>query len=457
MMKRVSIAAALLLATSGAVFAVDCETSGPVGQQQSFNTNDLSTTPLTVDSSVPTISANCTITDALPEGTAGRFVVYKVDMRPEFIDLNDDGTAVIVLTYTGEGVTKTLEFREGTPEFATITQKYAALDPANGFNGSYTMEITDGEGAAFLDEIILTMGWTTMSEQKDSFNQIGQQQLGLVTHLDGMSTLLTGGNLSLEGADEVAVMGGFGSYMVGVTGRMNLADGFSLLGGVSLVDFAMPGAGASGINGALAVRYVEPAGSAMRMFGEAGAQVGALNMNLSRSYYDSLTFSDDYDATSTGSGLLGAIYVRGGVLLEPMADNEVVISASLKQSALGLSDFTEADPDANPNFFVADLNGSTTTVTTIKTGVDWTTKLTDEVDLTASGHVGAAFGSGVSGEVFGVGTVTGDAQSTLFAQYGLRLGWELAPGSKIDGFVQGTTGTNIGTHAQVGAAYRLSF
>lgn len=95
--------------------------------------------------------------------------------------------------------------------------------------------------------------------------------------------------------------------------------------------------------------------------------------------------------------------------------------------------------------------------TTVKVGADWTTQLAADVDLTTSLAVGSTMGSGAAADVFAVGTVTGSPQSTLFAEYGLRLGWEPNPNSRIDGFVLGSTGSGIGTHAQIGAAYHQSF
>ena len=62
-----------------------------------------------------------------------------------------------------------------------------------------------------------------------------------------------------------------------------------------------------------------------------------------------------------------------------------------------------------------------------------------------------------SAYILGGGTTTGGYSNTIFAEYGLGLGWEVAPGSTIEGFLQGSTGTNIGTHAQIGAAYRMKF
>jgi hypothetical protein len=53
--------------------------------------------------------------------------------------------------------------------------------------------------------------------------------------------------------------------------------------------------------------------------------------------------------------------------------------------------------------------------------------------------------------------VTGSAQSVVFTEYGLRLGWDVAQDARLDGFIQGTTGAGIGTHAQIGAGYHQTF
>ncbi len=451
-MKRIALVLGAAFVTTGPVLAADCDAGAPViGSTQTFSPAGA----LDVFSGGST-NESCSISGALPSTGADRYVVYSTDIRGSAY-VNDDSSSVS-LKRDGLGESKTTT-HSGLTELDTfvVTDRYAAgLGYAGGFDGSYETSLS-GDGELYIDDITLTMAWTTMADQKDSFTQLAQGQAGIVTHLDGMTGLLTGGNLALEGDNEVGLLGGIGSYMVGATARANLAEGFSLLGGVSLVDFKAAGAGASGVNGALALRYVEPSGASTRFFGEAGVQAGALNVSLSRSFYDSQTFSDDYEATGTGDGLLGAVYVRGGVAIEPMPDHEVVLSASLKQSALGIGTYVEDDPAANPNLFSADLSGTTSSFTTVKTGVDWTAKLSDSVDVTASGAVGATFGSGVNGTVFGVGAVTGAPSTVVFAEYGLRLGLEPTPNSRIDGFVQGTTGTGIGTHAQIGAGYRMSF
>ena len=55
------------------------------------------------------------------------------------------------------------------------------------------------------------------------------------------------------------------------------------------------------------------------------------------------------------------------------------------------------------------------------------------------------------------GTTEGGYANTVFAEYGAGLAWHLNSQSTIEGFIQGSSGTNIGTHAQIGAAYRMTF
>jgi hypothetical protein len=250
--------------------------------------------------------------------------------------------------------------------------------------------------------------------------------------------------------------------MAGVTGRLNLAEGFSLLGGISIVNFGLPGASASGITGAGALRYVQPDMGGPRFFGEAGAQIGAMQFALSREYDDGLSLADP-GAGGTGDGYLAAVHARGGVILTPVPDNELVLSASIKQTGFNTSTFVEADPLADSDPFTADLSGTGVGYTTVKIGADWSAPIVTDVELTGSLGVGTTMGnSGVSADVFGVSDITGDRVesapgSNIFASYGLRLAWTPSPGAKVDGFVQGTTGTGIGTHAQIGAGYRMSF
>ncbi|MEO9227511.1 MAG: hypothetical protein ABI216_00980 [Devosia sp.] len=435
--------------SAGGACAAECNTSGRtnLGNQTSLPGSILGVTGGGTDSCELTGVSNI-----LPVAGADKFVVYKVTSRG-FNALNDGDRSTY--TVSSNGQTKIVVRQGETFDDFTVEQYFTAGQGPTNFAGTFALDLpVDGE--TDIDSLDFLVGYTTLASQQNSLNEIGLQQLGIATHLDATAGLLTGANQPLEGDNEIGLLGGVGSYTVGVTGRYNLAEGFSLLGGASIVNFGMPGASASGVLAAGALRFVQPGASEFKYFGEAGLQVASLDLNFSR-HYDNGTTAN-YAATASGDGLLGGVYARGGVLWAPNVDNDVLFSATLKQGALGIGNMAEDDPSSSPNLFAADYSKTNTSFTTIKGSVDWTAKLTPSVDLTASLGVGTAFGNGgATANVFGVGTVTGAAQSTLFAEYGVRLGWTPTEDTRIDGFVTGSTGTGIGTHAQIGAAYHLKF
>jgi hypothetical protein len=241
--------------------------------------------------------------------------------------------------------------------------------------------------------------------------------------------------------------------MLGGNVRYNLSDGFSLLAGVSLIDQGAGGAHYTGVLGAAALRYVEPGAASQRFFGEAGFDAAGLGMSFSRTYTDS---TGTQTVTGAGNGVLGAIYVKGGLLFTLDETNEVALSATAKQNFVGFGDYRETV--SGGNLFAADLSGQTAGFTTLKLGADWTTALAADLDLTAHLGVGTTIANqATTAYILGGGTVAGTTASTIFADYGLGLGWHVTPDSTIEGFLQGSTGTNIGTHAQIGAAFRMTF
>ncbi len=393
---------------------------------------------------------------AIPKGKYG---VFRVDTQG-FATLADGDKVKFKVTSNGQthGVVVDNEYfddvrfvRDYSTGLTSSPKKFSATAVIDG------SAMSDGGSSAEINEIDILAGWTSMKSVKGSLNEVGKQQAGLITHLDFDAGLLTGANQPLEGGNEIGLVGGVGSYDFGVTGRYNLAQGFSLLGGASIVSLGTPGATTSGGLVALTARYVEPTADQFRLYGEGGVQGGLMSMGFSR-HYDNGIGADPILAKGSGDAQFGAIYAKGGVLWQPDANNQILFSASLKETALGFSKYGESDGNgASPNLFSADFAGNSSYLTTVKAGADWTTNLQPDLDLTASLAVGATLNSGATAKVFGVGTVTGDAQSTLFTEYGVRLGWTPTANTRIDGFVGGTTGTGIGTHAQVGAGAHLKF
>lgn len=449
MVIRPILAALLIALGTGSALAGDCTqdgtTSGNSGSILFFN--------FFVDSG---LSQTCAVSNPVkvPAGTYG---VFKVDSQG-YVELQNGEKVKLAVVSSGQSHSKTLNgpYADAVTYSAYYSTGLVAADTS--FSGTATVDAT-GASDAFsygeYDALDIRAGFTTLASIKGGLSEISTQQTGLVTHLDLDAGLLTGAFQPLEGQNEVGVFGALGSYDFGATGRFNLSQGFSVLGGISAVSLSVPGASASGVMGSAALRFVQPDGSGFRWFAEGGLEGATLGLNFSRHYSNGTVAS--YEAKGSGDGLLGAGYVRGGVVWQPDADNEIVFSASVKGSALGVSKYSEVDPITDPNLFSADLSGHTSGFTTVKAGADWTTALQQNFDLTTSVAVGSTFGSGASADVFGVGNVSGAAKSTLFAQYGVRLGYAVTPTSKIDGFVQGTTGTGIGTHLQAGAGYHLKF
>ena len=461
-MRRLGLAAALLMGTAGVAMADPCD-FGPTGVTFSPDDTNIS---ILFDSffSEPGNRGTCNIIMPAHNGPlAYPDLEGDVANDPDLFEtytatykgyVEPGETATLKVTENGLSDSTQLEGSLDEWEFST----FAGKDGNGNIVSNTTYTLPTGTTAEITTLDYLRFGTMTRDDAEDSVDEIGLAQAGLVTHLDATANLLTGGNLALEGGDEFGVIGGLGSYTFGGTVRYNLAEGFSVLGGVSIFDMGAGGADAHGVLGAAAIRWVQPDATGFRLFGEGGVQGAGMSMSFSRSYdYDhDIDGATTVTATGSGDGLLGAGYLRAGVLIEPDANNEIVLSASVKQSVLGISNYAEEVSANNP--FAADLSGSSASFTTVKAGVDWTTKLAVDVDLTASGAIGSTMGNtGTEAYIFGGGDVVGTPQSALFAEYGLRVGWTPTSDARIDGFVAGSTGVGIGTHAQVGAAYHMSF
>lgn len=449
-MNRIALASAMLLVAGGSnALAASCVVN-PSTPVYAFDDSAIS---IIFDSffASPGDSAMCHLSMSATANTPAdpnQFAVYSATYEG-FVDSGE--TAHITVEH--DGVTDEADV-DGLKDVGdTFYKHYIGKDGDGNLVSDITLEQENGFGAV-IDTLDYALAATmTRADAEVSLGQVGLGETALITHLDGMAGLLTGGNLALEGSDEFGVFGGIGSFEVGAHARRNLAAGFSLLGGASIVDLASTGGRATGVIASAALRYVDPNVQPFRLFGEAGLQAGALGLSFERTYTDS---TGNHSVTGSGTGGVGAFYARGGVLWEPDAANEVLFSATIKESALGVRNYSE--PFSTANLFTADLSGTTSLFTTAKAGVDWTTQLATDVDLTASAALGTTIqNAGTAAYIFGGGTTTGVAQSTIFAEYGLRLGWMPSATTTIDGFVQGTTGTGIGTHVQVGAGARMKF
>ena len=449
-MKRLLTATALLLGSTAIASADPCV----INPSTPTYSPDDTIISLLYDSFSATVGNNATCAPSVDAHSntpaTDDFEVYSSDIRGDSFFL-DDKTKITVKT-NGRTFTKT--FQSGDNPLMT---HYIGKEANGKLESEIEMEITDPEDPsteAFIDSIDYALaGSMTRNQAEASLGKLGNQETAMVTHLDATSGLLTGSNMRLEGQNEFRVLGGIGSYMLGGNVRYNMSDGFSVLAGVSLIDQGAAGGHYTGGLGAAALRFVEPGGAAQRFFGEAGVDAGVLKMSFSRTYTDN---NSTQTVTGTGLGGLGAVYVRGGMLFQLDDTNEVVLSATAKQSFVGFGNYQEAVTAGN--LFAADLSNQFAGFTTVKIGADWTTAIASDIDLTAHLGVGTTMANQrTTAYILGGGTTEGTFASTVFAEYGAGLAWHVTPQSTIEGFVQGSSGTNIGTHAQVGAAYRMTF
>ncbi len=250
---------------------------------------------------------------AIPDGAVG---YYTVDNRGFVYQPDGETTDSTIAPDFAAADTKTLT--EEDTDFAHTV--FIPSGPRAGFDGEVSLTlngVADGDGLAGLDSTDIAMFYTTTDALEGSLDDLAAGQTGLVTHLGATADLLVGGNkpLDVEGA-EIGVIGGKGSYMLGVAGHYSLADGFSLLGGVSLVSQGGAGATGKGVLGAVAARYVDPMQtSGFRLFGEGGLNVAALSTTFSRTYLSSISATPLTIESSTAAGLAAA-YLRGGAIVE---------------------------------------------------------------------------------------------------------------------------------------------
>ncbi len=449
-MKRLTVLTAImLLGSSAAALADPCQ----VNPSTPVYAPDDSAISIIFDSffAEPGNAATCNINIKAQDSSPNdpdEFRVYRADYQG-FVDAGE--TAHFVVKHDGRTDEADVE---GLKDVGDDYYHHFIGKDENGKLVS-DMELTQDEGfGTVIDTLDYSLqGTMTRTQAEASLADLGNAQTAMVTHLDATSGLLTGGNMTLEGDNELRVLGGVGSYMLGGNLRYNISDGFSVLAGVSLIDQGAGGAHYTGGLGAAALRFVEPGGASSRFFGEAGVDGGVMHMSFSRTYTDN---NSTQTVTGNGTGGLGAIYLRGGMLFQLDESNEVVLSATAKQSFIGFGDYRETITGGN--LFAADLAGQFAGFTTVKLGADWTTSLTSDVDLTAHLGIGTTMSNQpTTAYILGGGTTEGGYTNTVFAEYGAGLAWHITPESTIEGFLQGSSGTNIGTHAQIGAAYRMKF
>lgn len=436
-MRRIlPLAAVTLFGLPGTAMALDvngCPTSGSIVFQEAFDSKSATVGYDDLFAQGGDV-ARCTYSFGLNDGAApGTITVYSADFRGSMFLTNDDETSVSVE-------------HNGTSDDVPFT------GPRDNLEADYTFStvVATHDGKVTTTGIVDMSGATGGEDDLGSIDAADYAEIGRITlptdessiiaHLGGSATLLTSAQPISED-NSISFFGGIGSAMLGANGQYNLGQGFSLLGGAALIEQGYSTVGVQGVIGSLAVRYVEPGLSTFRPFAEGGATLGGLG----------LTFTDPGKTTTTAG--LASVYARGGVETALDSQTTATLSASLEESLLGVGGY-----DLSTKSFSATLAGQSGRFTVAKAEASIHHQFTDTIDASASAGVGVLFAHDVvTANIGGLGNVTQAPPSQLFVDYGARLGWAFAPSSKLEGFVQGSTTTDLGTHVQVGAAFTQKF
>ena len=313
-------------------------------------------------------------------------------------------------------------------------------DPANQFSLE-TIDYTE-------------LGRTTLADVQASIDLLAADHTALITHLNATADLVTGAGQKFEQGDGVTALGGIGSFTLGATGRRSLEGGLTLLGGAAAFSQSAGGAAATGFLFSGSLRYLAPDDGLVRPFGEVGLLAApVMGMSFTRSYATS-TGTTTASASAFG-GLYGG-FIKGGALLAPDPDTELVFAATLAKDWLLTGAYTESL--SGSNLFAASASAQTGSFDTVKLGADWTTKVTPMVDVTLSGALGATIAeNAVSTNVTFAGAFNGAPRSEMFAEYGARVGYRIDPSQSIGAFVHGSSGQFSGSHVQVGGDFHVRF
>ena len=401
-------------------------------------------------------SATCDLAvDTGAPHAADVFVVYSADYRG-FMTLADGETGTLVVTHNGIVDENAYV---GLYDDDLLYRNYVASDVGGILSSNITLDITDsadGSSGAALDSIDYALAaTTTLGSVQSSIDSLAVGQTAIVTHLGTTADLVTGANEPFERPDSIGVLGALGSYSFAFNGHLNVSDGIALDAGAALFSQSVGGSSATGGLVAGSVRYIVPGSQGFRPYAKFELHAApAVAMTFSRHYDDGSASGTTAVGTTTGSVFGG--YLEAGALFAPTPDDEIVFSGTLIADWLSVSGYSESF--GADNLFAAQVAPSSSTFETAKLGVAWTRKLSDDLDATLSAALGHSFAQGaVVSDVAFVGPINSAAKGEGFVRYGVRLGWQINPATKVDAFAYGATGAISGSHVQVGGAVHTSF
>ncbi len=309
----------------------------------------------------------------------------------------------------------------------------------------------------YIDDAVTLGGLTSAESVQNSIDDLGEARSGAAVQMQGFAAQLLGANAPFNAPNQVSAFGAVGSASGGVAGKVGLANGFSLLGGLSLnredfKDVRMHNT----IIGALVLRYTLEPSSAGRIFVEGGGWVAPDG---------SFTFTRQYDngagaaiGTGDADGSLGYAFVKGGTAYDLSANDELVLAAELGQSWFHTDAYVEPVGPSNP--FEAHVSAGTDKLTVTKLEAKLTHAFTPALDATLRTAVahGFAASSSVETNVIGFGVISPAQQNPSWVEYGVRAGYKLSENMTLDIFANGVSGNDgVRTETHVGGDITYTF
>ncbi len=139
------------------------------------------------------------------------------------------------------------------------------------------------------------------------------------------------------------------------------------------------------------------------------------------------------------------------------ADDRVTLAAEIGQHWLTTSVYGEVQSATNP--FPGSFSAATDTATTVEAAAGWTHQVAETVDLSLRGAVGMSLAgsSSLVATAAGVDDVAVAPASGLYAEAGLRLGWQATDSTRLDLYATGTAGEHVGTAGHIGGGLSVGF
>jgi hypothetical protein len=313
----------------------------------------------------------------------------------------------------------------------------------------------DPDPVAQLDTIdYLLAATTTLDEVEQSLRDIASARTGTMLHLQSTADLLAGGNRPFAGPDELTILGGVGSHLVGLNARYSISPDLTFSGGAGYFDQDPNGANARGVMFAGALRYLPAAPAALRPFAETGVRAAPLSAASPALTRTARKMAPPPPSAPTGSS--PALISKGAfcsrltpTTRSPCPPRPPTIGSAPTRCRRSSVPTTSSQPP---------LRRKPRRPPRSKLGAAWTTILAPDLDLTLNAGVGhGAAGGDLDAGIAFVGAVEVEAQDDSFVDYGARLGFKPAESLKADLFLQGVSAREAGTHVFYGGSLSRQF